>query len=254
MRTLRTKYVVTGAALVILAGCSSSSKVAEQSPVASKGDGSGTAPAAATAKKAEMALVRFVNATTETKGLAFGDTVPFPEVKARDISAYKEVPAERHDFKLMPENAAGSQPLATNSEGLSAGKHYTVIAYAEKDGTMKLDPISDDLQMPAPGQAKVRVINLAPGLEKVDLYATGKKSPVISGTSVDSASDFTDINPSEAELMVRHGISKKNSAPVKDLTMKAGRLYTILVFQDKNRNIKVKSVEDEFTAPMANNG
>lgn len=247
----KAKWVGVGLAaglLLATAGCSSSSKMAEQSSVSSKGDGSGTAPAAAAAKKADLAMVRFVNATGESKDLAFGDAMPFTGVDARDISAYKELPAERHELKLMASDAKGGVPLATNSEGLSAGKHYTVVAYTDKAGKAVLDPISDDLTPPAAGQAKVRVINLAPGAEKIDLYAGGKKDALISGATLDSATSFKDVDPAEAALTVRHGMNKRNSAPVKDLTLKAGKLYTIIVFADKDHKLKVKSVEDQFNA------
>jgi hypothetical protein len=36
--------------------------------------------------------------------------------------------------------------------------------------------------------------------------------------------------------------------------MQAGKLYTILVFEDKDHRIKVKSVEDEFTPATGTNG
>lgn len=235
-----------GALIAFSAGCSSN-KTAEHSSVESSGDGKGTAPPAATAKQADKALVRFINATTSSKDLAFGDMTPFAGVDARDVTAYKEVPAERHDFKLFAKDDKANA-LATDSEGLTSGKHYTVIAVAEKSGKTTIDNVSDDLTPPTAGQAKVRVINLAPGMKDVDLYAGGNKSALISGAGLDHATDYKDVNPSEAELTVRNGMSKKNAAPVKDMTLEAGKLYTILVFQEKNGKLKVKTVKDEFTA------
>ncbi len=235
-----------GALIAFSTGCSSN-KTAENSSVASSGDGKGTAPPAATAKQADKALVRFINATTTSKDLAFGDMTPFTGVDARDVTAYEEVPAERHDFKVFAKDDK-TNALASNSEGLTSGKHYTVIAVAEKDGKTTIDNVSDDLTPPAAGQAKVRVINLAPGVKDVDLYAGGEKSPLIGGAGLDHPTDYKDVNPSEAELTVRNGMSKKNAAPVKDMTLEAGKLYTILVFQDKNGKLKVKTVKDEFTA------
>lgn len=241
--------IVAGAALSALLALStacSTNKTAQTSPVESSGDGKGTAPAAATAKQADQAMVRFVNGTTTTKDLAFGDTTPFTGIDARDVTAYKTLPAERHDFKLFAKDDK-TTALATNSEGLTAGKHYTILAYSDKSGKTSLDPVDDDLTPPAAGQAKVRVINLTPGMENVDLYA-GQKSPLISGAGRDHPTDYKEINPAEAELTVRHGMSKRDAAPVKDLTFEAGKLYTVLVFQDKNGKIKVKTIKDEFTA------
>ena len=171
---------------------------------------------------------------------------PFTNVGARDITAYKELPAERHDFKVLTHG--GQEVLATDSEGPSAGKHYTVVAVMNKNGKVSIDNISDDLVPPTAGQAKVRVVNLAPGAEKVDLYSNAKKDAIISGAGLDHATDFKEVDPAQTELDVRHGMSKKNSAPVKDIKLQAGKLYTILVFQDKNGSLKTKTVEDQFTA------
>ncbi|HSU32004.1 MAG TPA: DUF4397 domain-containing protein [Bryobacteraceae bacterium] len=248
--TRKTLAVASITGLLILAGaCSSNTnkQAAEQSSVASKGDGKGTAPPAAEAKQADKALVRFVNGTSSSKDLAFGDAIPFSGVGSDDISAYKELPAERHDFKLTAEGNA-TVPLATNSEGLSGGKHYTILAYTKKDGKAALDPITDDLVPPNPDQAKVRVINLAPALENADLYVQGKSSPLISGVGFEHATDYKDVAPTNAELVVRHGTSKRNSASLKDVDIKGGKLYTILVFQDKHHKLSTKIVEDQFTS------
>jgi hypothetical protein len=239
------------AALALTTACSGN-KTAQNSPVESSGAGKGTAPASATAKQADVALVRFINGTTTSKDLGFGDATPFTGVGERDVTAYKSLPAQRHEFKLFAKDDTANA-LATDSEGLTSGKHYTVLAYTSKNGKASLDNVADDLTPPAAGQAKVRVINMAPGMEKVDLYAGGK-NPLISGAGLDHATDYKEVNPSEAELTVRHGSSKRDSAPVKDLTLEAGKLYTILVFQDKHGKVKVKTIKDEFTtAPNGTN-
>ncbi len=235
-----------GTMFLLTAACSSN-KVAETSAVASGGDGKGTAPPATTAKKADKALVRFVNGTAGSTNLAFGDVTPFADVDSHDVTAYKELPAERHDFKLFRKDE-NTNPLASNSEGLDAGKHYTVLAVTEKNGKATLDPIADDLTPPSPGMAKSRVINLAPTMKDIDLYAGGKKDALISGAGLDHPTDYKDVSPSEASLYFRNSISKKHSVPVDDMTLKAGKLYTILVFEDKKGKPRVKTIEDEFTA------
>lgn len=245
----QTKLILTagvGAFLILCTACSSS-KVAEKSPVESGADGKGTAPPAATAKQADQALVRFINGTSEKKDVAFGDVTPFDGVGSHDVTAYKQLPAERHDFKLLG-NDDKTNALATNSEGLTAGKHYTLLAYTEKDGKEKLDPVTDDLTPPSAGMAKVRVINLAPAMKNVDLYAGGNKEALISGAGLASPTDYKEVSPSEASLAVRNSMSKRNSVPVAGETLKAGKLYTILLFQDKHGKVKVKTIEDEFTA------
>ena len=237
--------------LLMTAVACTGNKTAQTSPVETSGAGKGTAPSSKEAKQADVALVRFVNGTTTDKDLAFGDTMPFPGIGDRDVTAYKQLPAERHDFKLYAKDDK-TTILATNSEGLSAGKHYSILAVNERDGKISLNAISDDLTPPDLGKAKVRVINLAPGVENVDLYVEGKASPIISGAGLDHPTDYKDVDPSDTSLAVRHGVSKKNSAVIKDFKVEAGKLYTVLVFQNKDGKLKVKTAEDQF--PAAPNG
>lgn len=240
--------LAAGVGILLLAGAGcSGNKTAQTSPVESSGAGKGTAPSSRATKQADVALVRFVNGTTTDKDLAFGDTVPFPGIGDRDVTAYKQLPAERHDFRLYAKDDK-TTVLATNAEGLSAGKHYTIVAVNNKAGKISLDPISDDLTPPDAGRAKVRVINLAPGTENVDLYVEGNTSPIISGAGLDHPTDYKDVDPSDASLAVRHGVNKRNSAVIKDFKIEPGKLYTALVFQDKDGKLKVKMVEDQFTA------
>lgn len=237
---------LTGAFLLGTA-CSNNSKVAENSAVESRGDGKGTAPSSATAKQADRAMVRFVNGTTEKKDVAFGDLTAFDGVGDRDITAYKELPAERHEFRLMT-HGGQKEVLATDSEGLSAGKHYTLLAVTEKNGKNVLHNVDDDLTPPDAGKAKVRVINLARGMSKVDLYGSGGKDAIITGATLNSPTDYKTVDPAETELSVRNSVSKKNAVPIKDINLRSGKLYTILVFQDKKGVLKTKTIEDAFSA------
>jgi hypothetical protein len=101
---------------------------------------------------------------------------------------------------------------------------------------------------------KVRVINLAPGVENVDLYSSAQKDAVISGAGLDSPTDYKEIAPSDGTLNIRNSTSKRMGEPVKDLNLQAGKLYTILVFSDKHGKLKVKTIEDVFTnAPNGSN-
>jgi hypothetical protein len=232
--------------LLIGTACSNNSKVAENSAVESRGDGKGTAPSSAAAKQADRAMVRFVNGTREKKDVTFGDLTAFDGVGDRDITEYKELPAERREFKLMG-HGEEKAVLATDSEGLTAGKHYTLLAVTERGGKATLHNIEDDLTPPDAGKAKVRVINLVPAMAKIDLYGQ-EKDAIISGASLNSPTDYKTVDPAEAELTVRNGTSKRHSVPIKDIAMKSGKLYTILVFQDKKGSLKTKTIEDAFSA------
>jgi hypothetical protein len=225
-------------------GCSKEAN--EHSTVVSSDAGKGTAPASDVVKKEDDALVRFVNATASSKDLAFGDTTPFTNVGARDVTEYKPIPAQRHDFKLLMDGDA-TKASVTDNEGLSAGKHYTVLALTEKSGKYALDSVADDLTPPAAGKAKVRVINLAAGVNDVNLYLGGSNTAVISGAVLNRPTDYKEVAPSAGTLDIRNAAGKRKAEEVKDVQLEAGKLYTVLVFEDAGGKLKVKTIQDEFT-------
>ncbi len=221
------------------------SKTTEQ-PSTSKGAGqASSAPAGTEAQHVSKALVRFLNATAAPKDLKFGDLAAFDAVAARHVTPYKELPAERHEFKLYGAGDAATQ-LATNSEGLTSGKHYTIVAVQDKDGKADLNAINDDLVAPTNGQAKLRVINTVPG-ENVDVYEPNKKSALISGAGFNHATDYKDVDPSTMELMVRRGASKKGEALLRNVKLEPGRLYTVVVSGAPGRALSAETIEDQLT-------
>src|SRR5438309_6580890 len=141
----------------------SGNKVAEHSSLDSKRDGKGTAPSSASARQADRAMVRFINGTSDSRNLLFGDVVVFSDVGEHSITEFKQLPAERHQFKLVSSDDP-KRTVAMDSEGLSAGKHYTVLALLPRDGTPKLKNVNDELVPPGASRSKVRVITLAPDI------------------------------------------------------------------------------------------
>jgi hypothetical protein len=240
------RFILTaGLGTLLIMGAACSRETSEKASVTSSGDGKGTAPASADVKKEDQALVRFVNATPSSKDLAFGDNTQFSNVKAGDATEYMALPAKRNDFKLYV-NGDNTKTVATDSEGLDAGKHYTVLAVTEKDGKFTLNNVADDLTPPKAGNAKVRVINLDAAVKDVDLYSGTTKSAIVTGVGLDHPSSYENIEPTDGALDIRNTASKKDDQPVKDLQLQAGKLYTILVFGDKNGKLKVKTIEDVF--------
>lgn len=236
------------ATLAFLGACSSNTTTEQAAKTKGPGQES-SSPAGTDAKKVDKALVRFLNATAEEKNLSFGDASVFQNIAYKKVTRYLEVPAERHEFKVFG-GAQTAQPLATDSEGLTAGKHYTVIASTDKNHKVDLVTVNDDLAAPPAGQAKVRVINTVPGLD-ADLYTPAKKSALISGTGYNHASSYEEIDPATTALAVRHGMSKKNSVPVKDVKLEAGKLYTIVVLGGGPNKLSAETIEDQLAGPAA---
>jgi len=174
-----------------------------------------------------VAYVRFFDAYTAPVDLYFGDMKAFNNKKERSLTSYIELPAERHDFALRDPGTTAGDPLAKNSEGLSSGKHYTVIAYDDKDGKPALRVVNDDASAPDAGKAKVRIIHAAPGLEALNLYAAGTKDKIASESRFTTSSNWQQVDPAKGALVMR--TSDKRAVQIPDVRLEPGKLYTFIV-------------------------
>jgi hypothetical protein len=162
-----------------------------------------------------------------------------------------ELPADRHDFKLYPAGSDAGTPLVTNSESPSAGKHYTVVAMDGTNGMPMLDPVSDNLEPPDPGKAKIRVIHAAPGVKKVDVYAAGNKDALMGGVAFEDATSYKKVDPVLTEIDVRTSGSKKDELKVRNLNLLPGKLYTLVVMGGNGQPLTSKVIEDQLIQTVA---
>lgn len=239
---------ISAVAILGLAACNKPTT----GPSRTTADGStSTAPAGSTAKVADKALVRFINATSAPKDLQFGDQTAFSNVAPMDVAPYTELSASRHEFKLYPTGKSSGEPIATNTEGPSAGEHYTIVAMNGTDGSTTLNPISDKLETVEPGKAKVRVIHAAPGVKKVDVYAAGNKDALIDGVSFKDATSYKEVDPVLTEIAVRSTGSKNNALTVRNLSLQSGKLYTLVIMGGNGQPLTTKVIEDQVLRSVA---
>jgi len=217
-------YAVLLAAGLFAAGCSRT-----DNRTAAQGEANRDATTAKSTGTAYVRYVSDVNAHSNTD-LYFGDMRLFSTNGAEKPTGYKEVPAERRDFTLRAAGQANGMEIEKNSEGLSDGKHYTVVAFEDKDGKPVLRVFKDDESAPDAGKAKVRIIDAAPASESIALYAAGHKDKLAGESHFSDASSWQNVDPVKAPLVIREGNAKNGyhaSVPLKGL--EAGRLYTIIV-------------------------
>jgi hypothetical protein len=236
---------------------------------------SSQAPSGQQAANQKMALVRFVDGIPgHSVDLWFGDQKAFSDVSYKKVTQYKELPGERHDFKLA--KAGETNPNTskiTNSEGLNNGDHYTIVASLDKHGKEKLDVITDRLTEPNSGKAKVRVINAS--ADEVDVYsptemngtsgsadraknpparntAANEESKWFSGVDQASSTDYKDVDPTNASLQVRPSSRHRAAGVNVPVDLNAGKLYTLVVTGGAHgQALGVVRVEDELTGPVA---
>ncbi len=254
---------------VLAAGCSSKTP---QTTTSTSGGQASSAPSGQEAANAKVALVRFVDAVPDGHAtLAFGDTQLFSNIEYKTVTPYKEVADERHDFKLLTDRTPTNAKPVTNSEGLSKGSRYTVVAGLDKNGADTLNVINDSLSAPADGKAKVRVINASTA--EVDVYAPVSKNGSrnegtadrakhatranpysdedkwFAGVNADSSTSFTDVQPYDGNVDVVATGHGRPSAHV-PVDLKAGEIYTVVVAGGTRKHpLEAVKIDDHLNLP-----
>jgi hypothetical protein len=245
------KVTTLSIGIAAVLGLSACSKTTTEPSQTSSGGATSTAPSGTVAKIADKALVRFINATPSSKDLYFGEVNAFSNVASQAASSYMELPAERHEFKLVSAGSGPATPLVTNSESPTAGKHYTVVAMDGVNGSPILAPVSDDLAQPDPGKAKVRVIHAAPGVKKVDIYPAGSKKAILDGVDFKDATDYKEVDPVLTEIDVRTEGGKGSAVTIRNVALQAGKLYTLVLMGGNGEPVTSKIIEDQLVQSVA---
>ena len=193
----------------------------------------------------KVAYVRFLDAHTGNETLYFGDKVVFSGDGTK-ITDYKQVQAERAQFALRGAGKADGDPLATNSEGLDAGKHYTVIAFDNDRDSATLRVLSDNESAPEAGKAKVRLVHASPEMEALKLYAVGQKKEIADQSRFSTGSNWHEVEPVAGNLELRSSDNKAPAIRIPNVHLQAGKLYTFIVEGggDAKHRFKVTPVVD----------
>lgn len=178
------------------------------------------------------ASVRYVNAMDAhaNTDLYFGDLKVFSgPATANEPTGYKTVPAERRDFALKEAGKPDGVEIEKNSEGLGNGKHYTVIAYENDNGSPVLKVVSDEESAPDAGKAKIRIMHAAAKMDPIAIYAPGHKDKLASESRFSSVSTWQEVDPVNGPLQVRAGDDKNGAMASVPGGIEAGKLYTFVV-------------------------
>jgi hypothetical protein len=173
-----------------------------------------------------VAWVRFIDANPNSAHLDlwFGDSKVFSNSAYKDVTRYAEVTAQRREFKVQ--STDGATPGATDSESLSAGVHYTVVAAPSSDGTMGVYAVKDDTAAPGPDKAKLRVINAASEEKLAIITKSGELFPAIEGNS---STSYKEVRPADETIEIRRGAKGAEALRIPDFSLSPGRTYTIVI-------------------------
>ena len=241
--------------LLVFGACSKEPK--QTQPVISKtNSGTSTAPAAKEAEQRGQALVRVINATPGTNAIdVFADDQKvFQSVSFKSVTPYKELSDSRHTFRVRQAGKDSDQPIAENSEGLSGGRHYTILVMPGTNNKTTISVLNDNITGTSPDKAEVRVIHAAPDAGEVDVVDKSGNKKLFSGVNFERETNYMAVDPTKTTLEVRPEGQDKSVLTVPNANFEKGKYYTIVVTGNEKGTPKLQAVliEDQLGgAPTA---
>jgi hypothetical protein len=195
--------------------------------------GSSTAPSARQAADRDRALVRVVSVIpglsrldlfVENEKIANG-------VEYRHTTPYVEVRSGRQTLRLQPAGMDTAEPLAEETQQLSAGRHYTVVIMpGEEDGpAAAIRTFDDPMDAPDGADAKLRFVHAAADAGSLDVHMDGRADALTTALNFQRASDFLDVQPPATPIAVRPAGRSETMLRVPDLRLSSGGIYTVFV-------------------------
>jgi hypothetical protein len=246
---------LAAAAVVLVVACSRESS--QKQPVTTTTEkGSSTSAPANEVEKRDHALVRVIHAIPKGPALDVfaDDQESFDRVSYKEVTPYKELPDKLQlTFAIKINGQDTGQPLAENSETISSGKHYTVVALPDSHGKPTLKVINDDLTPPRSDKAKVRFIHASPDAGEVDLVSKERNDALFGGVNFQSEVGYREVDPIRTTLEVRPEGKKNVLLAIPNTTLDAGKIYTIVIAGKTRTTPKLEAItiEDQLGSPTA---
>ncbi len=251
----RVKLALMITTLLLAAACSSEPK--QTQTVTTKTDsGTSTAPPAKEANQRDNALVRVINAVPGNISFDIfaDDQKVFESVAFKNVTPYKELSDDRHSFRVRQAGQDMAQPVAQNSEGLSGGKHYTIVVLPDTNDKTALYVVNDNITTPPADKAQIRVIHASPDAGEIDVVDNKGNKKLFSGVNFEKGTSYVDVDPLKTTLEVRQEGQDKAIVTVPNANFEKGKFYTIVVTGHAKGTPKLQTlmVEDQLgSAPTA---
>lgn len=241
MLNYRTLPLATAALLLGCGGAQTKTPV-----VTNSAEGKSTSASGDAAANRGTSLVRFVNALPGSGDLAITADKRdlFAGIGYQAVTQYLETSDNLSTFSLQaPGNGA---ELASNSETMTDGYRYTIVALSDEKGGASLRILRDELVADS-GKARIRMIHAAPGLEDVDFVAQGWKDPIFNKISYSKEAGFKDVDPITATFEIRRDKGGARLVTVPKMVLTAGRSYTIILTGVAPDKLRIITFDDTVT-------
>lgn len=217
-----------------------------------------TIPFAAPARAAGGGYVRLAHLSPDTPAVdvylrsTTGAVKPqtFRGVGYGDMSQYLRLPSGTYQVAMRKAGApAAEKPVLTTDVGVADGGAYTVAGVG-RFADLGLRVLTDDLKLPDPGKAKVRIIQAS--VEAPVLNVAGKNgNKIADGVRFATTTTYREVNPGRWSVrVVPTGGGRTSVLPC---TLGAGSVYSLVVLDDKKGGLRPElhvDAERQGTVPL----
>ena len=235
------RMIVAAVGLLALAACGRSRN--DSAVETSSAGGRSASPSSADAANRGVTMVRFVNVVpgAASAALVSNDRALFQNVAYRNVTPYAEM--DPNVTRLSLRLGGRDSTVAENREIVGDGAHYTVVAYANDDGAPRLRVLRDELE-PEPGKAKLRVIQAAPDLDKVQVVVQGATEPIFSDIELGREAGFINVTPTRQPLVIRRDARSGPLLTITRLPLDSGHAYTVVLTRTPQNRLEAVTFED----------
>jgi hypothetical protein len=193
--------------------------------------GTSTAATSDSASGRDVALIRTVYAIPAGAGVDVfaDDNRIFDGLAYRTVTPYQEIAARRYSLRLRPAGMNLANPLATNSERLTAGTYYTVFALPGDGEAASLRVVTDHHVLPDAARARLRIVHASRDAGEFDVYATGRPDALFDGVDFQSVTDYQAVDPYTGSLELKPDHQSGTMLSIPNVRLNAGKSYTLIV-------------------------
>lgn len=161
------------------------------------------------------------------------------DVTFGQVSPYSELPAGTYTVAMTASDSEGrGDPVISADVTVAPDQPATVAAYG-RTADLQTRVFQDDLREPAPGQAKLRLVQVATVAPTVDV-ATTTGTEIAEDARFGSATQYAEVAAGPWSLELR-GEDVRGTA---DLDLTAGSVSTVFVVDDSTGGITAVPVTD----------
>jgi Domain of unknown function (DUF4397) len=166
-----------------------------------------------------------------------GKQQTFPGVAYGVMSPYLRLPTGTYSVAMRPAGADPStDPVLTTEVTVEKGAAYTVAGVG-RYADLGLRVLRDDLNLPDPGESKVRIIQASVRAPVLDV-GVSNGATIADGVQFATTTNYRDVKPGTWTLKVQpSGGGKTTTLPC---TLGAGNVYSVLVLDDKGGGLKTE--------------